>query len=124
MHQEENYFVCCIRCKFVIIYFVCIFAKYCKEDKLWLGSCRSQCFSKLGEYAMADKDADAVLRINPTNVRGLLNKAEMQYNLGNFEHSMKFFHRFAILPSKAIRKPRRIEKPDWETVLYAKARGT
>ncbi len=55
--------------------------------------CRSQCFSKLGEYDLADQDADAVLRINPNNVRGLINKAEMQYNLGNFEHSMKYFHR-------------------------------
>ena len=38
-------------------------------------------------------DADVVLRMNPTNVRGLINKAETQYNLGRFEHALKYFHR-------------------------------
>ncbi len=42
-------------------------------------------------------DADQVLKINPGNVRGLTNKAEMQYNLGNFEHSLKYFHRANLL---------------------------
>ena len=46
---------------------------------------------------MADADADAVLRICPRNVRGLINKAEMQYNMGNFEHAMKYFHRANVL---------------------------
>jgi len=54
---------------------------------------RSQCCCKLGMYEQADADADQVLKVDRYNVRGLINKAEMQYNLGNFEHSMKYFHR-------------------------------
>ncbi len=45
-------------------------------------------------YEMADRDADVILKINPHNVKGLTNKAEMQYNLGNFEHSLKYFYRY------------------------------
>ena len=32
--------------------------------------------------------------MEPANVRGLVWKAESQYNLANFEHSLKYFHRF------------------------------
>ena len=54
---------------------------------------RSQCYTKLGLYDEADIDADSVLGICPVSVKGLINKAETQYNLGRFEHSMKYFYR-------------------------------
>ena len=43
------------------------------------------------------QDADEILKMEPSNVRGLVWKAESQYNLANFEHSLKYFHRFATL---------------------------
>ena len=40
------------------------------------------------------QDADEILKMDPGNVRGLVWKAESQYNLANFEHSLKYFHRY------------------------------
>ena len=40
------------------------------------------------------QDADEILKMDPSNVRGLVWKAESQYNLANFEHSLKYFHRY------------------------------
>ena len=54
---------------------------------------RSVCFNKLGQYGLADADADRSLKIVPNSVKGLINKAEAQYNMGRFEHAMKYFHR-------------------------------
>ena len=55
---------------------------------------RSSCLCKMGNFVDADRDADYVLRIDPYSVKGLLAKAEAQYNLGSFEHALKYFHRF------------------------------
>ena len=55
---------------------------------------RSNCLCKMGNFVDADRDADYVLRIDPYSVKGLIAKAEAQYNLGSFEHALKYFHRF------------------------------
>lgn len=54
---------------------------------------RSLCYSKLGRYVEADRDADVVVNMDKYNIKGLINKAETLYMLGSFEHSLKFFHR-------------------------------
>ena len=54
---------------------------------------RSDCLCKMGKFEDADRDADTVLRFDPYSVRGLTAKAEAQYNLGNFEHALKYFYR-------------------------------
>ena len=62
---------------------------------------RSNCLCKMGNFVDADRDADYVLRIDPYSVKGLIAKAEAQYNLGSFEHALKYFHRFVCKQSAA-----------------------
>ena len=54
---------------------------------------RSGCHCKLGDFEKADADANKALSIDEYNVKGLMAKAEAQYNLGRFEHALKFFWR-------------------------------
>ena len=54
---------------------------------------KSECNCRLGNYEAADKDADTALNVNPYSVKGLVAKAEALYNLGQFEHSLKFWWR-------------------------------
>ena len=54
---------------------------------------RSNCHSKMGKFTAADADADFALRIDPFSVKGLLAKGDAQYNLGCFEHSLKYYYR-------------------------------
>ena len=51
--------------------------------------------TRLGLYAEADEDADRALNglRRPSKVMAIMNKAEAQYNLGAFEHALKFFYR-------------------------------
>ena len=49
-------------------------------------------YSEIGFHF--SQDADEILKMEPSNVRGLVWKAESQYNLANFEHSLKYFYRF------------------------------
>lgn len=58
---------------------------------------RSQCLIRLGKYTEADADADFILEISPHNLRGILCKAEVQYNMGRFEHALMHFHRARVV---------------------------
>ena len=58
---------------------------------------RSQCFCKMGNFVDADRDAEYALNLDPHSVKGLVAKAEAQYNMGAFEHSLKYFYRWGII---------------------------
>ena len=58
---------------------------------------RSQCFCKMGNFVDANRDAEYALNLDPHSVKGLVAKAEAQYNMGAFEHSLKYFYRWAII---------------------------
>lgn len=47
----------------------------------------------LGEPAKALQDAETALLADKNNIRGIYQKAESLYFLGQFEHSLMFFHR-------------------------------
>ena len=66
-------------------------SQYFQDETLFV--LRSECHIKLGNYELANDDANAALLIDPFCVKGLISKAEAQYNLGNFEHALKYFHR-------------------------------
>lgn len=54
---------------------------------------RSKCYMKIGVPEKALEDAEAALNLNGNNIRAIYQKAEALYYLGNFEHSLMFFHR-------------------------------
>lgn len=55
---------------------------------------RSKCYLLLGESQKALNDAEqALLSDNNNNIRAIYQKAESLYFLGQFEHSLMFFHR-------------------------------
>ncbi|XP_065089467.1 outer dynein arm-docking complex subunit 4 [Ochlerotatus camptorhynchus] len=54
---------------------------------------RSKCYLQLGEPAKALQDAETALLLEKTNIRAIYQKAEALYYLGQFEHSLMFFHR-------------------------------
>ncbi|XP_021706817.1 tetratricopeptide repeat protein 25 isoform X1 [Aedes aegypti] len=54
---------------------------------------RSKCYLQLGEPAKALQDAETALLLDKTNIRAIYQKAEALYYLGQFEHSLMFFHR-------------------------------
>ncbi len=62
---------------------------------------RCQCNIRLGKYSDANLDADEILRMSATNVKGVMCKAEAQYNMGRFEHALMYFYRY-VLAGKAI----------------------
>ncbi|KAF6214868.1 hypothetical protein GE061_009612 [Apolygus lucorum] len=62
------------------------------EDKNALVA-RSKCYLQLGEAKKALDDAEAALSIDGTFIKALYQKAEALYYLGDFEHSLMYFHR-------------------------------
>ncbi|XP_026888967.2 tetratricopeptide repeat protein 25 isoform X1 [Electrophorus electricus] len=54
---------------------------------------RSKCYVKLGESAKALKDADASLKEDGVFFKGLHQKAEALYTMGDFEFALVFYHR-------------------------------
>uniref|UniRef100_A0A182KC91 Outer dynein arm-docking complex subunit 4 n=1 Tax=Anopheles christyi TaxID=43041 RepID=A0A182KC91_9DIPT len=54
---------------------------------------RSRCFLQLGEPGKALQDAETALVLDKNNIRAIYQKAEALYYLGQFEHSLMFFHR-------------------------------
>lgn len=54
---------------------------------------RSKCYLQLGEPAKALQDAETALLLDKANIRAIYQKAEALYYLGQFEHSLMFFHR-------------------------------
>ncbi|CAO1380926.1 unnamed protein product [Diamesa serratosioi] len=54
---------------------------------------RSKCYLQLGAPEKALIDAETALSIDKNSIRAIYQKAESLYFLGNFEHSLMFFHR-------------------------------
>lgn len=54
---------------------------------------RSKCYLLLGESEKALSDAELALLSDKNNIRAIYQKAESLYFLGQFEHSLMFFHR-------------------------------
>lgn len=54
---------------------------------------RSKCYLLLGEPAKGLSDAEEALAADTANIRAIYQKAEALYFLGQFEHSLMFFHR-------------------------------
>lgn len=54
---------------------------------------RSNCYLQLGEPQKALEDAETALNADKANIRAIYQKAESLYYLGQFEHSLMFFHR-------------------------------
>ncbi|GLV39201.1 uncharacterized protein CBL_06251 [Carabus blaptoides fortunei] len=54
---------------------------------------RSQCYILMGRPDLALKDAEAALAIEKTFTRAIYQKAEALYYLGEFEHSLMYYHR-------------------------------
>ncbi|XP_075071427.1 outer dynein arm-docking complex subunit 4 isoform X2 [Mixophyes fleayi] len=54
---------------------------------------RSKCFLKLGDPASALRDADSSLQEEKDFFRGLYQKAEALYAMGDFEFALVFYHR-------------------------------
>ena len=65
--------------------------KYYTDENLYVT--KSDCNCRLGNYEEADSDADRALAVDPWSVKALVCKAEALYNLGSFEHSLKFWWR-------------------------------
>lgn len=65
---------------------------YQTEDKACLVA-RSRCYLSLGDAAAALKDAEDSLVDNKTYHKGLYQKAEVLYAMGDFEHALMFYHR-------------------------------
>ncbi|XP_021941450.1 tetratricopeptide repeat protein 25 isoform X2 [Zootermopsis nevadensis] len=54
---------------------------------------RSKCYLQLGEPQLALKDAETALHGDKNFVRAIFQKAESLYHLGDFEHSLMYYHR-------------------------------
>ncbi|XP_054283506.1 outer dynein arm-docking complex subunit 4-like [Macrosteles quadrilineatus] len=64
----------------------------CSTDKNALVA-RSKCYLLLGEPNLALKDAETALASDKSFVKGILQKAEALYHLGDFEHALMYYHR-------------------------------
>ena len=54
---------------------------------------RSKCYLHLGNTALALKDSEDSLKENEKYHKGLYQKAEVLYAMGNFENALVFYHR-------------------------------
>ncbi|XP_071746718.1 uncharacterized protein [Lepeophtheirus salmonis] len=64
-----------------------------EPDNINLKVMKSNCFVKMALYDQANDCASEALEVDPNCVRGILAKAEAMYQLGNFEHALKYFYR-------------------------------
>ncbi|XP_025421837.1 tetratricopeptide repeat protein 25 [Sipha flava] len=62
------------------------------NDKTALVS-RSKCYLLLGQPRLALQDAEVALNEDSTYLKAIYQKAEALYHLGDFEHSLVFYHR-------------------------------
>ncbi|XP_067006824.1 outer dynein arm-docking complex subunit 4 isoform X1 [Anabrus simplex] len=54
---------------------------------------RSKCYLLLGEPQLSLQDAETALKVDKSFIRGIFQKAEALYHLGDFEHSLMYYHR-------------------------------
>ncbi|XP_004685008.1 PREDICTED: tetratricopeptide repeat protein 25 [Condylura cristata] len=65
---------------------------------------RSKCFLKMGELENSLKDAEASLHADPTFCKGILQKAETLYTMGDFEFALVFYHRgYKLRPDREFK---------------------
>ncbi|TKC49346.1 hypothetical protein EI555_016887 [Monodon monoceros] len=65
---------------------------------------RSKCFLRMGELEKSLEDAEASLQGDPTFCKGLLQKAETLYTMGDFEFALVFYHRgYKLRPDREFR---------------------
>ncbi|XP_046391673.1 outer dynein arm-docking complex subunit 4 [Ischnura elegans] len=92
IHLEEahGHYKCGLYTKGIQSY--CLALELQPEDVEALVS-RSRCYLAVGQPGSALKDAEAALAVEPGCIRGIYQKAEALYHLGDFEHSLVFYHR-------------------------------
>ena len=54
---------------------------------------RSKCYLRLGDTTLALQDAEESLKEDKCYHKGLYQKAEVLYCMGDFEHALMFYHR-------------------------------
>ncbi|XP_008147598.2 outer dynein arm-docking complex subunit 4 [Eptesicus fuscus] len=65
---------------------------------------RSKCFLKMGELEKSLKDAEDSLQGDPTFCKGILQKAETLYTMGDFEFALVFYHRgYKLRPDREFK---------------------
>ncbi|XP_068387708.1 outer dynein arm-docking complex subunit 4 isoform X1 [Eschrichtius robustus] len=65
---------------------------------------RSKCFLKMGELEKSLADAEASLQGDPTFCKGILQKAETLYTMGDFEFALVFYHRgYKLRPDREFK---------------------
>ncbi|KAM8818057.1 outer dynein arm-docking complex subunit 4 [Rhynchonycteris naso] len=65
---------------------------------------RSKCFLKIGELEKSLKDAEASLQGDPTFCKGIFQKAETLYTMGDFEFALVFYHRgYKLRPDREFK---------------------
>ncbi|XP_045692703.1 outer dynein arm-docking complex subunit 4 [Phyllostomus hastatus] len=65
---------------------------------------RSKCFLKMGELEKSLKDAESSLQGDPTFCKGILQKAETLYTMGDFEFALVFYHRgYKLWPDREFK---------------------
>uniref|UniRef100_A0A8D2AIU1 Outer dynein arm-docking complex subunit 4 n=1 Tax=Sciurus vulgaris TaxID=55149 RepID=A0A8D2AIU1_SCIVU len=65
---------------------------------------RSKCYLKMGDLEKSLKDAEASLQSDPTFCKGILQKAETLYTMGDFEFALVFYHRgYKLRPDREFK---------------------
>ncbi|XP_029782845.1 tetratricopeptide repeat protein 25 isoform X2 [Suricata suricatta] len=65
---------------------------------------RSKCYLRMGELEKSLKDAEASLQGDPTFCKGILQKAETLYTMGDFEFALVFYHRgYKLRPDREFK---------------------
>ncbi|EPQ13659.1 Tetratricopeptide repeat protein 25 [Myotis brandtii] len=65
---------------------------------------RSKCYLKMGELEKSLKDAEDSLQGDPTFCKGILQKAETLYTMGDFEFALVFYHRgYKLRPDREFK---------------------
>uniref|UniRef100_G1RK58 Outer dynein arm-docking complex subunit 4 n=1 Tax=Nomascus leucogenys TaxID=61853 RepID=G1RK58_NOMLE len=65
---------------------------------------RSKCFLKMGDLERSLKDAEASLQSDPAFCKGILQKAETLYTMGDFEFALVFYHRgYKLRPDREFK---------------------
>ncbi|KAE8738124.1 hypothetical protein FOCC_FOCC016405 [Frankliniella occidentalis] len=86
----------------IAIAFVNKALQLCPEDKTALVA-RSKCYLLLGQPRLALQDAENALGPDRSNVRAIFQKAEALYHMGDFEHSLMYYHRgLRLRPELAV----------------------
>lgn len=65
---------------------------------------RSKCYLKMGDLEKSLNDAEASLQSDPAFCKGILQKAETLYTMGDFEFALVFYHRgYKLRPDREFK---------------------